>query len=130
VKHVAHILGFAARINGVDHPAAIFKFSGKDAYCWSWHEPSKGHMIVFDSFPINKSVRLSEGQVFQSMTEQHASLHFDGRRHRTIKVSGCNTAHVSKHQSVAIPDIKTWLSLRSVEIPLIEPFWEMTRSVA
>ncbi len=126
MKHTAHILGFAARINGVDHPAAIFKFSGKDAYCWTWHEPSKGHVIVFDSFPINKSVRLSEGQVFQSMTEQHASLHFDGRRHRTIKASGRNTAHVSKHQSVAIPDIKSWLSLRSVEIPLIEPFWEMS----
>ena len=120
------ILGFAARINGVDHPAAIFKFSGKSAYFWTWQEPSSGHLIVFDSLPINKSVRLSDGQVFKSMTEHHSSFHYDGRRHRTVKAAGRDTAHVSKYKSVPIPDIQTWVSLRSVEVPLTAPFgWEM-----
>src|ERR1700676_3132360 len=82
------LLGFTARIKGLDHPSAIFKLTGSDDYCWSCQEPSNGHLIVLDSLPLDKSVPLSEGKNFRSVTEHHFSYHFDGNRHRAVKSLG------------------------------------------
>jgi hypothetical protein len=125
MKSDAHILGFAARINGVVHPAAVFKFSGEDAYWWDCHHPSNGCTIIFEtgSLPVNKSVPLSQGKVFRSVTDQHRSHHASGRRHLAIEASGRKKEYTTKYKSIAIPDIKTWENLSSIQIPLIGEFF-------
>jgi len=44
---------------------------------------------------------------------------------RSDKARG-KTAHVGRHKSVVVADIQTWGPLRSITVPLIEPFgWKM-----
>ena len=108
------ILGFAAAINRVIHPAAIFRFSGKDAYWWSWLQPSNGHLLSIDLLS-------RKAEPFVEVTEFHGSYHNDGRQHRAIGVK-----HTGVYRGTAIPNIEAWESLRSITVPLLEPFpWEM-----
>jgi hypothetical protein len=128
MKRTTHFLGFAARIDGVMHPAAVFKFNGTDAYWWDCHHPSNGHTIIFEgaSLPINKSVPLSQGKVFRGVREQHSGHHVNGRRHLAIEAAGRKKEHVTNRDSTPIPGIKTWEHLSSIDVPLIGPFfWEM-----
>jgi hypothetical protein len=108
------ILGFVARINGVDHPAAIFKFSGRKAYWWSWLEPSNGNLVYTD-------LLCGTTRIFNGVREFHGSYKSDGHRHRRI-----GTARVGVRRDTPITDIQSWKSLRSITVPLTEPFpWEM-----
>jgi hypothetical protein len=110
MRSVTAFLGFVARIDGVDHPAAIFKLSGTGAFWWSWLEPSSGHLLRVD-WPFTRSRR------FLGITEFHGSYHRSGSRHRRI-----GTARIGNRRDTAIPDIQSWKSLRSVTVPLLEPF--------
>jgi hypothetical protein len=112
------ILGFAAEIDGIDHPAAIFKFSGKNGYCWSWLQPSSGHLINIDLLSATR-------KELPEVTEYHGSYHHSGQRHQTVK-SRNDTEHISVYAGVPIQDIREWESFKSITVPLIEPFpWDM-----
>ncbi len=109
------VLGFAARVDGFDHPAAIFKFSGRDGFCWSRLEPSNAHLI--NIWPTNKR--------FIGMTEYHSSYHYDGRKHQSVATAD-GREHIPFRRDLPIENITTWASLRSISIPLTASFpWEM-----
>ncbi len=124
--------GVRGKIDGVIRPAAVFEFTGKDAYWWDCHHPSNGHSIIFEgaSLPINKNIPLSQGRVFRGVTEQHRSHHSSGRRHLAIAAVGRKKEHVTKYGGTPIPTIKTWEHLSSIDVPLVAPFfWEMDAKV-
>lgn len=77
---------------------------------------------MFETIPLNQPVPLSQGLRFDSVTEHHCSYPSDGRRHTTVKAQGRDIEHISETQSVPLADIKTWLSLRSVDVPLSGAF--------
>jgi hypothetical protein len=119
MESMVAILGFAAAINGINHPAAIFKFSGKDAYWWSWLQPSNGHLLSIDLLS-------RKAEPFVEVTEFHGSYHNDGRQHRAIGVNTIGVKHTGVSSGTPVPDIKGWEELISITVPLLQPFaWEM-----
>jgi hypothetical protein len=105
------VLGFAARIGAIDHPAALFKFSGTNGYCWSAMLPSNGHLISI--WPTRET--------FSGVIERHSSYHHNGFTHQTV-----NGDHINRHPGLPISNIRTWKSLKSVSVPLDVWFpWEM-----
>lgn len=112
-------LGFAARIDSIDHPVAVFKLSRSGAFCWSWLDPCNGHVVILDPLQAIGGVRLCAGHVFRSVTEHHFSYHSTGRRHRTIQSRATQHAqHLGKEDSTALANLRSWRSLRSVPVPL------------
>lgn len=112
-----------ARIMDIEYPAAVFTLSANTACCWNWLDSANGHWVIFDTISVNKSVPLSSGQIFRSVTEHHLSYHRDGRRQRTLQVSGRpKPARVSRENDAAFGGIRTWKSLRSIAVPLVGPF--------
>ncbi len=108
---MASILGFAACVGGTYHPAAIFKFSGKDGYCWWAGWPSDGCLVSV--WPTRKA--------FLRVTEHHSSYHQDGRRHQAV-----NEDHINGCADCPIFDVVAWASLRSITVPLDSWFpWKM-----
>lgn len=108
------LLGFSAHIRGVDYPAAVFKLDDGEGYCWPGDKPTDGTLVVFDLMAARK-------EFFSGSWEEHNSRHRSGQRHQTV-VSAGRRVHVGVDQDVASDNMKSWSSIRSATVPLIEPF--------
>ena len=117
------LLRFAARIEGIDHPVAVFKLNPSGAFCWSWQEPSNGYLVILDPSLAMRGAPLSAGKTFRSVNDHHFSYHSDGTRHRTVKAGAIKAAqHLGRQKTIALANIREWSSVRSVSVPLKGPF--------
>jgi hypothetical protein len=112
---MAVYLGFSAHIRGIDHPAvAIFKLDRGETYCWPGDHPTEGYLAVFDLVSAKK-------HFFLGWWEGHGSRHKSGERHQTL-VSAGRKVHIATRKDEASEDMVSWSSIRSVTVPLTEPF--------
>lgn len=109
------LLGFTARINGIDYPVAVFKLEGGDGYCWSWAYPANGWMSIAD---------LSSGErhTVSGSWATHASQHASGIHHQRIVDADRGKITVGRRHTWAASAIPDWISILSVSVPLTEPF--------
>jgi hypothetical protein len=125
MKRKPHFLGFAAEINGKVHPAALFKIADGRIHLWDCHHPSTGHTIIFDiqQFRINRSVPLSQGQVFQSVEDQHRAFYTSGDCHLAVTASGREKEYPTAYRSVPFSTLSAWDNLSTIDIPLAGHFF-------
>jgi hypothetical protein len=108
------LLGFSARIAAVNYPAAVFKIDNGEGYCWPGDKPTDGTLVVFDLMAARK-------ECFSGSWEEHNSRHRSGQRHQTLVSTG-RRVHVGVDQDIATDKMQSWSSIRSVTVPLVEPF--------
>ena len=111
---MAVLLGFSAQIGVVDYPAAVFKIDNGEGYCWPGDKPTGGTLLVIDLMAARK-------EIFSGSWEEHNSRHRSGQRHQTLVSTG-RRVHVGVDQDVATDKMQSWSSIRSVTVPLVEPF--------
>jgi len=112
---MAVYMGFSACIRGIDYPAvAIFKLDRGETYCWPGDHPREGYLAVFDLVSAKK-------HFFSGSWEGHGSRHKSGERHQTL-VSAGRKVYIGATEDQATDDIVSWSSIRSVTVPLTEPF--------
>jgi hypothetical protein len=112
---MAVFLGFSAHIRGVEYPAvAVFKLDRGEAYCWYGDHPTSGYLAIFDL--------VSAKQHFVSgVWEEHGSRHKSGERHQKL-VSARGKVNIGAYHDTAAEDILSDSSIRSVTVPLTQPF--------
>jgi len=112
---MAVFLGFSAHIHGVEYPAvAVFKLDRGEAYCWYGDHPTDGHLAVFDL--------VSAKQHFISGSwEAHGSRHKSGERRQKL-VSVGRKIYTGVYQDTAVENMLSHSSIRSVTVPLTQPF--------
>jgi len=108
---MAVLMGFSAVIRGVEYPAvAIFKLNNGDAVCWYGDHPRDGYLAVFD---------LAEGtRHFVSGSFGHRN----GRRHQALEPAGHKKIYVSPYTDTAAMDLVSDSHIRTVNVPLLQPF--------
>jgi hypothetical protein len=108
-------LGFSALIRGTEYPAvAVFKLDRSEAYCWYGDHPTSGHLAVFDL--------VSAKQHFVSGSwHEHGSRHRSGQRHQKL-VTDRSRVNIGEYHDIAIEDLISDSSIRSVTVPLMDPF--------
>jgi hypothetical protein len=107
--------GFSAQIRGVEYPAvAVFKLDHGEAYCWYGDHPTSGYLAVFDL--------VSAKQHFVSGSwEEHGSRHKSGERHQKLASAGRKFS-IGTYYDEAVEDMLSDSSIRSVTVPLTQPF--------
>src|SRR5579859_773896 len=111
-------LAFQIVIRKVHYPAALFRFDGNDAYCWSWLDNGRGYLSYAD---------LSSGvsENFGKTRECHTTYHESGVRQLTVS-SRKQRRHLIRGHHTPISLIQQWKGLTSVPIPLTAPLpWMM-----
>ena len=109
-------MGFSAVIRGVEYPAvAIFKLNNGDAVCWYGDHPRDGYLAVFD---------LAEGtrHFVSGSFGVHGSRHRNGRRHQALEPAGHKKIYVSPYTDTAAMDLVSDSHIRTVNVPLLQPF--------
>jgi hypothetical protein len=115
------LLGFTARINGIDYPVAVFKSNGRNGYCWPWIYPTNGCMLIADLISGEKHLVYGSWQ-------SHESQHANGVHHQRIVNAGRSKISVSSRRTWPVSGCPDWASILSVPVPLIEPFSWATQS--
>src|SRR5271166_4226579 len=112
------VLGFLTKINGVQHRAALFKFTGTDLYIWDSLDNSGGFLSLLD-LEMNKSHSVG------IPNELHRSYHRSGRRHLRIDHSGTHVLTGVRKEG-RLDEVNTWKAVRRTPVPLEQWFpWEM-----
>lgn len=109
------ILGFLAEIRGVQHKAALFNFTGKDFYWCSWMDAMCGTLFHFD-------LTTGKQSVFAEVQDFHGSYHQSGQRHDKVRTARKVNEAIGVRKLGRPEDLMHWQSLRSVTVPLDQPF--------
>jgi hypothetical protein len=113
------IIGFLAEINQVRHRAAVFKFNGTDVHWWTWEQAITGTFWHDD-------LRTGKTKVFSQIQDFHGSYHESGQRHDKVVAAGRVNDVIGVFQGVSLRDIRQWQALKTLAVPLEEPFhWDM-----
>ena len=107
-----------SRVNWVEHNyfwlCTVFKLDRGEAYCWYDDHPTAGHLAVLDL--------VSAKQHFISCSWQtHGSRYRSGERHQKL-VTDRSRVNVGDYRDTPIEDLISDSLIRSVTVPLIEPF--------
>ena len=113
-KSKAQYLGFQTVIGTAVYPLAVFKFDGKNAYCWDWLTNSKGYLLLYADFVTGRSGS------FGKYEESHISYHESGTRHARI-AKNSKKLYLTPLQRTPVSRIQTWESIASVAVPLTGP---------
>ncbi len=118
-------LGFSAEIHGVEYPAvAIFKLDHGACFCWNGDHPIQGHLAIFDLVPNRQ-------HFISGSWEVHGSRHRDGSRHQALEPKGHRKIYVAPSQDVAARKLASDSSIRTVTVPLLQPFdwWSLKQDL-
>lgn len=114
-------MGFSAEVQGIEYPAvAIFKLEDGAAFCWNGDHPTSGYLAVFDL--VERKQHFVSGSF-----GVHGSRHRNGSRHQALEPAGRTRKekkkiYISPYMDTAAEDLVSDSHIRSVTVPLLQPF--------
>src|SRR6267142_4837789 len=115
----AEYLGFQTIVDKVTYPIAVFKFNGRDAYCWDWMRNGPCHLFLYADF-----VTGNVGS-FGKYKESHVSYHESGMHHSRI-TDKARKLCLAPVRRTPVSQIQRWASIDSIPAPLTSALrWKM-----
>jgi hypothetical protein len=115
---MADYLAFQTIVDKAEYPTAVFKFNGKDTYCWHWLYNGPCYMSYVD-------FTTGEAGHFGQYEESHQSYHNSGQQHSSV-VDKQRKLRMTVRQEIPVDQIQSWQPAGTAPVQLGSPLpWKM-----